>query len=566
MQATPFHRFSFALLVCSTLALSACGGAPATTPAAPAAPATDATAAPAAAAPAAPAAPLNRDPKTLVLGFNESADNLDPAQAYNVANNIITRGIYEGLVTLKGSSLSEVEPVLAESYEANADQSQYTFKIRQGVKFHDGTALDAQAAADSIIRGIELKGPTFNIVGRFLGDDPAAAIKVVDPATLQFTLDGPQPLFLLGLASAYGTGIVSPKAVKDNAKDDDLAREWFQTNSVGTGPFKLEKFAPGDEFVLVRNADYWRGWEAPGHFEKVVIKIYPEGSTRRQLIEKGEIDIIRPGGAEDLEALQTSGQFNIGDAPLMRIDYAAYNTHGALKDPRVRQAIGYAFDYDGYIQGIRKGFGQKPQGPFPRTLAGHDPETFMYSTDLEKAKALLKEAGWVDGTEITYTYYPGFYGEDVGPVLQAQLEQIGIKVKIEERNIADFNGLFYGDQPPAERPDMMWYAWWPDYNDPYSWSWVLYHKDAAGSSGANGGFYDNARVNELIDKSITTTDPKEIATLYKEVQKIITLDDPAGLWVEDSVDRTVIGKDIEGQVYNALYTNTFDFWALRRAQ
>jgi peptide/nickel transport system substrate-binding protein len=559
-------RWPTMLLLCAALVLSACGGA------APAAPASEQPAAPAAGteAPAAPAAntdapaALSRDPKTLVVAALESADNLDPAQAYNAANNLITRAVYEGLLRLKGSSATEVEPVLAESFEVSADQSTWTFKIRQGVTFHDGTPLNAQAVYDSMARTIDLKAPTWYILGRFIGEDPAATIKVVDEYTLEFALGAPQPLFGVGLAAAYGTGIISPKAFNDNNKDGDLGKEWLLSNAVGTGPFKLEKFAPNEEFVLARNADYWRGWEGEGKFERVIIRPIPESSTRRQLLEQGDADIALNPSADDLEALAATGQFSIGDEPLLRVDYIAYNTSGPLKDPRVRQAIGYAFDYEGYMQGVRKGVGAVAQGPFPRNLVGHDKAAFQYATDLEKARALLQEAGWVDGTEVTYTYYPGFNGENVGPVLQAQLEQIGIALKIEERDIASFNGLFYGDQPPEERPDMFWYAWWPDYNDFYNYAWVLFHSDAGGSAGANAGFYSNPRVDELLDQLASVVDPAERDALAKEVQQILTLDDPAGLWVEDAKDHTVFRNDIEGQVYNPLYTNTFDFWALAR--
>lgn len=560
-------RWLILLTLLSSSILSACGGSAPTAPAAQA-PASSATNAPASSsatnAPAAASGTLNRDPKTLVVAFNESADNLDPAQAYNVANNVVSRGLYEGLVRLKGSSLTEVEPVLAESFTSNADKSVWTFKIRQGVKFHDGSTCDAQAIYDSMMRGVNLKGPTYNILGRFLGDKPTEVMKVVDPSTLEFRFSQPQPQFILAMSSAYGTGVVSPKAVKDNAKGDDLAKEWFTNHAVGTGAYKLDKFAPNDEFVLVRNPDYWRGWNDANKFEKIVIKIAPESSTRRQMIEKGDADIDAIASADDLEAMQKSGQFNIGNEGLLRIDYAAFNIHGKLKDPRVRQAISYAFDYDGYINGIRKGQGQQPIGPFPRNLVTHDPNAFTYKTDLEKAKSLLKEAGWVDGTEVTFTYYPGFYGEDFGPVLQAQLEQVGIKLKIEERNIADFNGIFYGDQPPEQRPDIFWYAWWPDYNDPYNWSWVLYHSGAAGSRGANAGFYKNDRVDQLINESINVTDQAKLNEMYKEVQNIITEKDPAGIWAEDSVDHTIFRKDIAGQVYNAVYSKTFDFYALSR--
>jgi peptide/nickel transport system substrate-binding protein len=343
-----------------------------------------------------------------------------------------------------------------------------------------------------------------------------------------------------------------------------VGKEWLTTHAVGTGPYKLDKFAPNDEFILVRNPDYWRGWRDPTNFEKIIIKVLPENSTRRQLLEKGDADISYLTTPEDLQAMDQTGKFNIGKADLIRIDYIAFNTHNALKDARVRQAISYAFDYDGYINGVLKGEGRRAEGPFPRSLAYHDPKVFVYPTDLEKAKSLLQEAGWVDGTEVTFAYYPGFGGEDVGPILQAQLEQIGVKLKIQQLDISAFNGIFYGDQPPEQRPDMMWYAWWPNLNDPYDWSWILYHSTAAGSNGANAGFYSNKRVDELIDQGLAETDPSKQAAIWKELQQIITKDDPAGLWVTDPLDRTIVRKDIAGQVYNALYSLTYDFWSLSR--
>ncbi len=550
----PTKRWFLLLLAIGAIVLSSCSGAPSAPPAeAPSAPTIHT-----------PAARLSRDPKTLVVAYQESADNADPAQTLNVANNIITRPIYEGLLRLKGSSLTEVEPVLAESYTSNADKSEWIFKIRQGVTFHDGSQLDAQAVYESYTRMIVNKLPTWFILGRFVGEDPAKTIKVVDQYTLQFTFDGPQPLFSLALTSAYGTGIISPRAFKEHEQNGDFGKEWLTSHAVGTGPYMLDKFAPNDEFVLVRNPNYWRGWNDTRKFEKVIVKIYPENAIRRQLLEKGDVDIVTTPSAEDVEALQQTSNFAIGSADLIRIDYIAFNPHGKLADPRVRQAIAYAFDYEGYIQGVRKNQGRRAEGPFPRSMTSHDPGVFMYTTDLDKARELLKEAGWVDGTEITYTYYPGFHGEDVGPILQAQLEQIGIKLKIEQRDGAAFNGIFYGDQPPEQRPELFWYAWWPNFSDPYDWSWILYHSTAGGSNGANAGFYANPRVDALIDQGLTEIDPARQQEIWKEVQNIVTKDDPAGLWVEDPLDHTIFRKDIQGQVYNALYTQTFDFYALSR--
>jgi len=510
---------------------------------------------------------LRRDPGTLVVLTEGSADNLDPAQTLNQENNLVQRGIYEGLLRLKGTSVTEVEGLLAESWRSNEDKSEWEFTIRQGVKFHDGTPCDAHAIYASLQRMLANQLPASSILGRFIGYEPEKVITVVDDYTLRFTFDQPQPLFDLGVATAYGVGMISPKAFTDNAKDGDVGKEWLTSHAVGTGPYMLEKFAPNDEMILVRNPDYWRGWDNPNQFQKVIIKSIPEASTRRLIMEQGEADIAMPfTNPTNEQALAATGMFDIGAVGQMRIDYALYNPHGKLKDPRTRQALSYAFDYDGYINGVRQGLGRQAAGPFPRNLIYHDSEVFVYPTDLTKAKELFDAAGWNYDDELLFTYYPGFGGEDVGPILQAQLEQIGVKLKLEERDIASFNGLFYGDQPAADRPDLMWYAWWPNLNDAYDQSWILYHSIAGGSAGANGGFYANARVDELIDSAYSETDSAKLAAIWREVQQILTVDDPAGLWVEDPLERTVIRKDIIGHTYNAIYATTFDYWALSRSQ
>src|SRR5262249_45730834 len=150
----------------AAFALNACGGQPAAS-------STEAPTAPAASTPVATVAEikLNRDPKTLVIAYADSPDNADPSQTLYASNNLITRSIYEGLLTLKGGSLTEVEPRLAESYTTNADKSQWIFKIRKGVMFHDGSPLDAQAIYDSYARTIVNKLTTWYILGRFVGED-----------------------------------------------------------------------------------------------------------------------------------------------------------------------------------------------------------------------------------------------------------------------------------------------------------------------------------------------------------------------------------------------------------
>jgi peptide/nickel transport system substrate-binding protein len=172
------YRLLIIAIILSALSLNACGGGsqqpPETTDSGSSAGETGSN-------PEAAIGTLNRDPKTLVVVYGETADNMDPGQTLNVANNVVQRGIYEGMLRLKGSSVSEVEGVLAESWTTNEDKREWTFKIRQGVKFHDGSVCDAQAIYDSMARTLTHTLPASFILARFMGYEPDKVMKVVDP-------------------------------------------------------------------------------------------------------------------------------------------------------------------------------------------------------------------------------------------------------------------------------------------------------------------------------------------------------------------------------------------------
>jgi len=224
-------------------------------------------------------APLNRDRNTLVVAVDAFNPDFDPASAYLLSEALIWRGIYESLIRLKGDSASEVEPLLADSWEANADKSSWTFHLHPGVKFTDGTPLDAQAVKTVYTRTIKIELGTQLIIGSFI-TNPAKQIVVVDPLTVRFDIGRPAPHFDVVMAAQYGTGLVSPKVFTEHSKGPtDQGHEWLQTHAVGTGPYMLQSIQPNDQVVLVQNPNYWRGWSG-NHFKQVIIKQIPESSTR----------------------------------------------------------------------------------------------------------------------------------------------------------------------------------------------------------------------------------------------------------------------------------------------
>jgi peptide/nickel transport system substrate-binding protein len=509
-------------------------------------------------------APLGRDTDTLVVAVDAFNADFDPASAYLQSEALIWRGIYESLVRLKGDSASEVEPLLADSWEANADKSSWTFHLHPGVTFSDGEPFDAQAVKDNYVRTIGLALGTNFILGAFI-TDPAKQIVVVDPLTVRFDIGAPTPHFDVVMAALFGTGVVSPRVLREHSTGDaDQGHEWLLGHAVGTGPYVMETLAPGDQVVLVQNPNYWRGWDG-AHFKKIIIRSIPEASTRRQLLESGEVDIAYAGTPEDTAAVRADPRFFVGDFKNLDLTYIILGAYGPLAKPEARQAMNYLFPYDDFLNTVQKGTLERANGVFPDLLLTQDPGVFMYPTDIPKAQQLLDAAGVAPGTELTYEYYTGF-GKEAGLVMQDQLAKVGLKLKIVEKEFSAMNADLTTDRPVEERANMYYWGWWPDYNDPSNFSWILFHSGAAPDACPcyNSGYYKNSRVDEIIDAGFTETDATKLAAMFKEAQDILVRQDPAWIPVGQQLDETYFRSDIAGQVFNPLYILTWDYYALSR--
>ena len=509
-------------------------------------------------------AALDRDPNTLVVAVDAFNADFDPASAYLLSEALIWRGIYESLIRLKGDSASEVEPLLADSWEPNADASSWTFHLHPGITFSDGTPLDAEAVKTNYVRTITLELGTQFILGSFL-PKPEKQIVVVDPQTIRFDLAYPYPHFDVVMAAQYGTGLVSPKVFEQHSTGPtDQGHEYLLSHAVGTGPYVLDTLEPGNQVILKRNENYWRGWDGP-HFDTIVIRSIPEGSTRRQLLESGDVDIAYAGTAEDTAAVRADGRFTVGDFKNLDMTYIILGAYGPLASPEARQAMNYLFPYDDFLSTIMKDTLVRANGPFPDLLFTHDPNVFLYDTNVEKAKQLLDEAGVQPGTELTYEYYTGF-GKEAGLVMQQQLEKVGLKLRLVEKEFSAMNADLTTDRPVSERANMYYWGWWPDYNDPSDYSWVIFNSDAAPSACPcyNSGYYSNAKVDDIIYDGFSQTDDQKLTNEMYDAQNIMTEQDPPIIPVGQQLDVTYFRNDIQGQVFNPLYILTWDYYALSR--
>jgi peptide/nickel transport system substrate-binding protein len=224
--------------------------------------------------------------------------------------------------------------------------------------------------------------------------------------------------------------------------------------------------------------------------------------------------------------------------------------------------MNHAFDRQGYRRHHARD-ARRTHSVFPDLLATADTSIEAPTYDLQKAKQLFDAAGVPDGTELSYEYFTGF-GDDVGELLQASLSEIGIRLKLVERSFSAFVADYFSDAPPEERANMYFFSWWPNFNHPFDWTWVLYHSDAAGSAGANAGLYSNKEADGLIDGMWNAPIDSALEASSSRLQQILTVEDPAWIPIAQEPTHLYVRNDIEGLVLNPVYVLTLDMYQLRR--
>jgi peptide/nickel transport system substrate-binding protein len=505
------------------------------------------------------------DPKTLTIAMDGSPSDLDPHSAYDYRSVLANIGAYEGLIGLKDDKTDEFEGLIAESWSSNEDTSVWTFILRDGVTFQDGTPCDSAAVLANYDRLFTLGLGAVGVLKRFI-TDWKTQITAPDAKTVVFDCGRPQPLLPTALASTYAMPIVNAAKMKEHEADGDWGHVWAQTNAegTGTGPYKIVTFEPGTQLVMERNESYWGGW-AGEHFDSVVLRVVTEVATRRQLLEQGEADIVDSLTAEDVEALRADPNLVVLSNTSTQVVYFAMTVAGPLASPEARQGMCYAFPYQEVIDGVYRGNANQAHGAVAEAIRGYDPATFQYTTDLAKAKELLTAAGVAEGTELTVTFETGVAPATVAAQLfQANLAQIGITLKIDNVDLPTFTQLFYGDAPAEERPNLFWWGWWPDYNDAWNHLYPQVSSEAWGSKGANAGFYSNARVDELLLTARDAPDEATYQTAVSEIQQIVSRDDPPSVYYAQPKWTTLYRKDVQGVFFNAINIGTYNFWKMSR--
>ena len=247
----------------------------------------------------------------------------------------------------------------------------------------------------------------------------------------------------------------------------------------------------------------------------------------------------------------------------LAVRYLAMTVGGPLRSPEARQAMCWAFPYTEVIEGVYEGNAKRAIGPVAELCRGFEPETFVYDTDLERARALLSQAGVVEGTGLTLLLPPGNPEvQTIAELFQANLAAIGISLEIQPVDFPTYVSIFVGELPADERPHLFPSFWQPDYNDGWSQLWPQLSCDAW--QAGNGGHYCNERVEELLAVARDATDEATYQAALAEVQQIVTRDDPAAIYMAQAEWLTVLRRDVAGFAPNLVVGEIVDFYGLSR--
>jgi peptide/nickel transport system substrate-binding protein len=477
------------------------------------------------------------------LAYPTSFPDLDPATSFS-NDGAVLANVYEGLtryIPATDTTKATIEPLLATAWEVSGDGKTWTFNLRDGVKFHDGSPLTSQAVKGSIERTKKIGGGAAFIWA------PVAAIETPEPLKVVFLLSEPQPLDLIASAG-FAAWIYAPSTLdRDNA--------WFNAgNDGGTGAFKIARYEPGQRAVIERVEGYW-GKVPQGAFQTVAFEIVEDSTLAQNMIESGQADWTYSLPFENIEAMKANPDLKVVVNPSFETLFGLYNVKRAPLDKlKVRQALSLAFPYDDVISAGTSGLGTRAKGVIPAGIWGHDAQAPVPRTDLAAAAALLAEEGIQPGLELVMTYSSSQALEAVaGELWKANLETLGITLTLQP--MAWEAQWQLGKSDPQAAQDIFVMLWWPTFVTPYDYLFNLFHSEE--KPNFNLGYYSNPEFDAKIDEAakLSGTDRPRAEALFIEAQRKV-IEDAAAVFMLDQPNVHIIRSGIHGYRDNPAYGHT----------
>ncbi len=475
-------------------------------------------------------------PKDMLVIANQIDDliTLDPAQVFEFSGAEVQAQIYDRLVTYPVDNVENLQGHVAESWEVSEDGLTFTFKIRDGIKFHSGNPLTARDAAFSLQRVIKLNQTPSFILSQFgfTKENVDERIRAVDDRTLVVTLDKPYaPTFFLYVLTAGVGSVVDMKTALENEKDGDLGHEWLKTHSAGSSAFKLRSWKPNESVTLDANPDFWLG--AP-KLKRVIIRHIAESATQRLLVEKGDVDVARNLLPDDIEALRDNPDINIVSIPKGGIYYLGLSQKNEyLRRPEVRLALKYLLPYQDIVNSVLKGKAFVHQAFLPKGFLGELDET-PFRSNLDRAKELLMKAGLENGFKVTMDTRNSSPIKEIAQIIQASFAKAGIELEIipgdNKQTLTKYR---------ARQHDIYIGRWGPDYQDPNTNADTFAsnpdNRDEAKLTGklAWRNAWGIPGITALTQQAVLERDPKKRAEMYRWLQRFVQWEGPFVIFAQD---------------------------------
>lgn len=472
---------------------------------------------------------------TLVFGASADPVSMDGAYVSDGESLRVVRQIFETLVQTKEGG-TEIEPALAKSWQASADGLQWTFTLQSGVTFQDGTDFNADAVCTNFDRWYNFKGVQQSasvsyyyqtVFGGYANNESPdlasplyKSCQAVDPTTAKITLNTPSASFLTGL-SLPSFSMASPAAltkygadkVSGSGEDPTFEGTFGTQNPVGTGPFKLESYEPGNRLVLARYDGYWG---AKAQLDKLIFRPIADGPARAQALQSGEIqgyDLVDPADAARLK----SGGFQILERPAFNVGYVGFNVdRPPLDNPKIRQAIAYALNRKALVQAKYPPGSEVATQFMPPQLFGYADDAPTYTYDVAKAKALIAESG-VSNPTLEF-WYPTNVSRPYMPdpaanfqAFKADLEAAGFTVVTKS---APWNPD-YLDASQSGKTQLRLLGWTGDFADPDNFIGTFFR-----TKQAEWGTLDPA-IYSALEAARVETDQAKRTAMYQQINKQI---------------------------------------------